>query len=821
MVFSRPLVLCAMIVLVSLSITLVVEDVQGRELVQSDDFTGADGDLPDTDMWERYRSDAQDSVMIMGNTLRTAVKNGGVAFARSNRSFSENNITMLVDAMIEHNLQRPIDVRILSYYNNGYQRWIAISYDPHGYGWSVNKWIDGEPEGLNSYETTGLPDVWYHINVTVIGGKFDITVSYRDSGEVVYSVHNWSVDPLRGDNKVFFGVAQGSGSWEDTICLYDNYRLYDLDLEPVVHYPPVWGPLPVLRAMEDVPLTHNFSLNVSDPDTPMTRLSISSDSEYVTSIEGLEVTFLFPEGVLEADVNLTLTDGRFTVKAVVHLIVEPVNDPPWHDIPEEWSAVEDVALTVDLAPYVFDVDNGTADLFLIVDSPFVSAQGLEIIALFPEGVLEHALYLSVSDGLEEVEAHLHFTVEPVDDPPWLDDLGTFTATEDLASTFDLSPYIHDVDTPLDELGVVVDAEDCTVRGRVLCFLFSEGGIDREVEVTVYDNHSTVRGLLLVHVQEVNDPPVVSHVPTQSFLVGASKSVDLAPYVRDEDTPLAIMVLECGHEAVEAVRGLNLTLRYDEWVPEHSVTFTVFDQTSRVEGSFRAQVTAVNQPPVIEGLDPAITMDEASERWLELRVIDEEPSRLQFSVESTWEGVEVLSNGTIHLVAGHGEIGTYEVELTVQDPFGALTSATFEVQVVNVNDPPEIIEVLSPANGSSFKRGTMVNFSVNVTDPDLPIGDILMVSWSSEGTGMLAGRQGSGVLGFDTPDIPVGKHMIHIVVSDGELEDGTWIEINIVKPPPEEPDIRATEVFWLVLIVIAILTGIAVAYIWWRQRQEDR
>lgn len=95
--------------------------------------------------------------------------------------------------------------------------------------------------------------------------------------------------------------------------------------------PPSWSPMPVLTAVEDVPITIDLSGNLSDPDTPLANLTLGSSSPYVENITGLSVTFLFPNGVLNANVTLVARDANNSVQTVIQFTIEPVNDPPMWD----------------------------------------------------------------------------------------------------------------------------------------------------------------------------------------------------------------------------------------------------------------------------------------------------------------------------------------------------------------------------------------------------------------------------------------------------------------------------------------------------------
>lgn len=92
--------------------------------------------------------------------------------------------------------------------------------------------------------------------------------------------------------------------------------------------PPSWFPMDTFHAVEDVPLIMDFTEFVTDPDTPTDNLTIDSGSPFVVNISGMVVTFLFPNGVLEANVTMEVSDGNATKRATLHFVIEPVNDPP-------------------------------------------------------------------------------------------------------------------------------------------------------------------------------------------------------------------------------------------------------------------------------------------------------------------------------------------------------------------------------------------------------------------------------------------------------------------------------------------------------------
>jgi len=89
---------------------------------------------------------------------------------------------------------------------------------------------------------------------------------------------------------------------------------------------PVWDELPTFYATEDEPLTVHLSPYVSDPDTPLSGLSLREDTG-VPRISGLDVTVTFEGGGL-ISIILDLCDGANLANARVNFTVNGVNDPP-------------------------------------------------------------------------------------------------------------------------------------------------------------------------------------------------------------------------------------------------------------------------------------------------------------------------------------------------------------------------------------------------------------------------------------------------------------------------------------------------------------
>ena len=279
------------------------------------------------DKWNITCTDDDEFVIIEGGKLRAHSTGNGYAYVKSVTHFRKNNVTLLVDFSIKTNNGRAVDIRIDTVNDEGnYPRWVGIGYDADTYGWTPLYHQDGEEvSGGYSYVVNALTGVWYTANITVRWDRLDITISQRSDGKVIHSYKDIEIEPLHGDNRLHIGVYQFHETM-DSDSYYDNLQLYSLD-EPY-NEPPVWSSIEPQHAVEEVPVTLDLSAYVYDPDGGPRPLEIVSSSPFVRSIEGHRVTFAFPEGVIEADVPLSVTDGRADASTGVPFVIEPTNDPP-------------------------------------------------------------------------------------------------------------------------------------------------------------------------------------------------------------------------------------------------------------------------------------------------------------------------------------------------------------------------------------------------------------------------------------------------------------------------------------------------------------
>ena len=702
----------------------------------------------------------------------------------THRTFwNARNFTVQVDFKTSSLKGEVFHVCIFTHANRG--RYYYLTYEPNNQGWQLvhDTYELGGTITRQTFIKGVKKDLWYTARISFTPGLIHLRVVERSTGEenIDYRFSN-NVPPLGLENKFKWGV-------DSTTTTFDN--LFVTGIGNPTNHPPVWKSLPELDAVEEVPVEVDFSSAVSDADGD--DLTIGAHSPYVIDVDDMNVTFNFPDGVLEWTVRIRACDGEFHVYAHLDFTIEPVNSPPSCIPPERVDAVEEVPVQVDLSTTISDPDNSLQDMSIVGEDPYVRVEGLTLNATFPEGVLAHTFHFNLSDGVDSVHYSIEFRVTPVDDPPLLDDLGTFEMFEDNASTFDLTPYVHDVDTPLDQLTITVDPPVCTVDGLLLGFLYTTGGHHLTLAVIVKSSPGNVAtGHLDVTVWEVNDPPVFKGPQTFQVKEEEEKVLDLSPLLDDEETDAENLTVDSAHPAVRGIDGTTISVLFDVSMARQRINFTASDGKEEVAGWCFVNIEPVNDPPRVVGVDdlvPPITIEvyEGETVYHRLVVEDEDSDKFTYERESTWDGVTVFANGTLRISPLVDEVGEVLVDIVVRDGAGGEAEFTFAVRVLNVNGPPDMPVIVQPTPGTQLQEGIPVVLKVMVSDPDLGPGEELTVTWTSNVSGLLATVRGTGSLQSAPVDLPAGEHLINVTVSDGYLEASREIVVTVDAAEPEPPD----------------------------------
>ncbi len=166
---------------------------------------------------------------------------------------------------------------------------------------------------------------------------------------------------------------------------------------------PVLAPIPNQDTTEDVVLSLNTSMYITDIDTDMDDLVLMVNTS-AGKVDGIWVNFTFGEGVTQEYVNLSVIDDTYTISTHFIVNVTPVDDPP------KLSKINDLLLTkgveflTNLQNRITDPDTDMANITITTDSSFVTVNGTQLIFNYP---IDHpsntdTINITVSDGTSSV-----------------------------------------------------------------------------------------------------------------------------------------------------------------------------------------------------------------------------------------------------------------------------------------------------------------------------------------------------------------------------------------------------------------------------------
>ncbi len=129
----------------------------------------------------------------------------------------------------------------------------------------------------------------------------------------------------------------------------------------------------------------------------------------------LTVDFWAPRDWFGSEIlRLRVTDpsGAFA-EATFLVIVLPVNDPPVLAPIAELQIDDGATITLDLTPYISDVDTNMSEIFATTDSPYVTANGRVLTIAFPAGQTDTVFTVTISDGTATASQSVRISFSPV------------------------------------------------------------------------------------------------------------------------------------------------------------------------------------------------------------------------------------------------------------------------------------------------------------------------------------------------------------------------------------------------------------------------
>jgi len=201
---------------------------------------------------------------------------------------------------------------------------------------------------------------------------------------------------------------------------------------------------------------------------------------------------------------------------------------------------------------------------------------------------------------------------------------------------------------------------------------------------------------------------------------------------------------------------------------------------------------LNRAPVIIS-EPIITAQEDQLYSYQIEASDPDGDNLNYSLIIKPEGMSINTekNGLITWMPTNNQVGIHQVIVEISDGKYKVQQI-FEIEVINVNNPPQILSYFPVNLNIEINEGDSVKFEIQGTDVDL--NTTLDYRWFLEG-GLISNSSGIGSASKSTWKYfseygDCGIKTVKVLVSDGEFEDSVQWKITIKDiTPPNQPTIN--------------------------------
>ena len=206
----------------------------------------------------------------------------------------------------------------------------------------------------------------------------------------------------------------------------------------------------------------------------------------------------------------------------------------------------------------------------------------------------------------------------------------------------------------------------------------------------------------------------------------------------------------------------------------------------------------NIPPFLNGApviisEPIITAKEDQLYSYQIKASDPDGDNLNYSLIIKPEGMSINTekNGLITWMPTNNQVGIHQVIVEISDGKYKVQQI-FEIEVINVNNPPQILSYFPVNLNIEINEGDSVKFEIQGTDVDL--NTTLDYRWFLEG-GLISNSSGLGSASKSTWKYfseygDCGIKTVKVLVSDGEFEDSVQWKITIKDiTPPNQPTIN--------------------------------
>jgi len=487
------------------------------------------------------------------------------------------------------------------------------------------------------------------------------------------SDHNESLFMVSGqysanDELTFIPRSNKFGSCLTTFWLEDSdgnraFQEVWINITPV-NDPPRVLLVPTLFVHYDFNYVFNYSQYIIDIDNQPSQLDISVSHKEYTSVDGLEVTYNFPESMVDSqlEVELEVCDPESCVSFVQTINITSEWPPSLIKPLPDVSFNEDSAAigVIDLDDYFEDRDNDSLFFsygFNNVDVQINADNTVDIYAPRDWNGVDLVTFRASDQSGAIKEDIIKVTVIPVNDPPYISDIPDLFIRYNQDYHFDLSQYIWDVDTPDDELLIwTSDPENIQIgysQKFIMTLNYSAEYNNWVIPIvlSVSDNDATTNYVFEIQVSDNAPPTLVKALPEAVFKEDQRilNFIDLNDYFEDDDAwskgeKISFIVASDNIFANITLNSLLDLSAEPNWFGTENITIKAKDESnSFVESVMKVTVLPINDPPAIKPLP------EVSGRKGEFLVINLE--QYISDVDNSFEELTITSDHPAVIVKG--------------------------------------------------------------------------------------------------------------------------------------------------------------------------
>ena len=640
------------------------------------------------------------------------------------------------------------------------------------------------------------------LSFTISGNDPDV----EDSGKLVFTAENLPEGAV-------FNADSLSFKWTPTYDqsgIYENVAFTVTDPSglsasqaitiTVVHVnrPPVLAEVPAQTVDENTNLA--FSLSGSDPD-------VEDEGKLVYTAEGL------PEGATLQGTNVTWTptydqsgsypvsftvsDGRLSDTKSTTITVNHVNRPPVVNAIPAQTVDENALLTFNVTGSDPDVEDA--------GKWSITAQGLPRGAVFDttadkfswtpdfeqSGSYQVVFVNRDPDGLTDQKT-VDITVNHVNRTPVLPEQTPQTVDENTPLVYNLIPATDPdkenegkityqaADLPE---GAVFDPAALTLNWTPT---YDQSG-NYTITFSATDGEFTVSQPLMITVNHVNRPPVITDIPDQSVDENQpwTLTVNYSDPDKEDEGKLVISAenLPKGATFDAATAQFNWTPTYDQSGDYAGITVNLSDPSGLSDSkSFNLKVNHVNRAPQLTAV-PAVTGAENAPVTFTLSGTDpdvEDEGKLVYACSNLPAGATLDGQtGEFQWTPGFTQAGEYTLYFKLSDPAGLSSEQSAVITISDVNRPP-VLNAVANATVDEDKE-----LKINLAGSDEDTDNTLTYSADNLPEGATL-NSSSGELTWKPSFSQAGDYSITFNLSDGKetVSQTAEIKVNNVNRKPE-------------------------------------